>query len=110
MSISSLKYEISQYNALKSRLNTISESLNGAAQTVADVPNSINNVFTLDENSTKVSTKCTKLNNDIVSTSNYIKSVVIPGIDNAINRCWRNIAKLEAEEKAKADAALSGMF
>ena len=98
--ISDLYNEISKYNTLKVKLISIVDSLNSSSGNIADLPQTISNTFSLDETDTSVSKKCKKLNNDIVATSNHIKNVVIPGIDNAIYKCRYNIAKLEAEENA----------
>lgn len=100
MSISAYYNEISKYNALKVRLSTIINSLNESAGCIADLPQTITTTFSLNENDVCLAKDCMKLNNDIVATSNYIKNVVIPGIDNSISRCRYNIARLEAQAKA----------
>ncbi|MBQ8534224.1 MAG: hypothetical protein IJ463_00880 [Bacilli bacterium] len=97
MSISAYYNEISKYNALKVRLSAIINSLNGSAGCIADLPQTITTTFSLNENDACIAKDCKKLNDDIVATSNYIKNVVIPGIDNSISRCRYNIAKLEAQ-------------
>lgn len=99
-SISAYYNEINKYNALKAKLYSIASSLNSSSSNIANLPQAISSVFTLDENDACVSNKCRDLNSDIVATSNYIKNVVIPGIDNAISRCRYNIAKLEAQANA----------
>ena len=98
-SISAYYNEINKYNALKSKLYAISNSLNSSASKISDLPQTITSVFSLEDTNACISNKCKKLNTDIVATSNYIKNVVIPGIDNAISRCRYMIAKLEAEQQ-----------
>ncbi len=92
--------EINRYNALKAKLYSIVESLNCSSTSIVGLPQTITNSFSLNENDASITKNCKKLNDDIVATSNHIKNVVIPGIDNAINICRRNIAKLEAEIEA----------
>ena len=97
MSISAYYNEINKYNALKAKLFSIIDALNGSSTGIVGLPQTITNSFSLNENEASIAKDCKKLNDDIVATSNYLKNVVIPGIDNAISRCRYNIAKLEAE-------------
>lgn len=99
-SINAYYNEISKYNALKAKLSSVASSLSESATCIADLPQTISNSFSLNDTDTTVVKNCKKLNSDIVNTSNHIKNVVIPGIDNAISRCRYKIAKLEAEMEA----------
>lgn len=100
MSISAYYNEISKYNALKAKLYSIINSLNESANCIVDLPQSITTAYSLNENDVSIAKRCKSLNKDIVATSNYIKNVVIPSIDNSISRCRYNIAKLEAQMEA----------
>ena len=96
-SISAYYNEINKYNALKVKLFSIVDYLNSSAVSIEKLPQSLSTVFTLNDNDTCISKNCNTLNSDIVATSNYIKNVVIPGIDNSIRKCKNQIAKLEAQ-------------
>lgn len=95
--INNLNIEINKYNNLKVKLSSIVNSLNESSGCIADLPTTITTTYSLDENDASLTKDCIKLNDDIVATSNYIKNVVIPGIDNSINRCRYNISRLEAQ-------------
>jgi hypothetical protein len=95
--INNLNIEINKYNNLKVKLTSIINSLNESSASIADLPSTINNSYSLNENDASITKDCKKLNDDIVATSSHIKNVVIPGIDNSISRCRYNIAKLEAQ-------------
>jgi chromosome segregation ATPase len=98
--INNLNIEINKYNNLKMKLTSIINSLNESSASIADLPSTINNSYSLNENDVSIAKRCKSLNKDIVATSNYIKNVVIPSIDNSISRCRYNIAKLEAQMEA----------
>lgn len=98
--INNLNIEINKYNNLKAKLSSIINSLNESSVSIADLPSTITTTYSLNENDATLTKDCKKLNDDIVATSNYIKNVVIPGIDNSISRCRYNISRLEAQLEA----------
>ena len=60
--INNLNIEINKYNNLKAKLTSIINSLNESSASIADLPSTINNSYSLNENDASITKDCKKLN------------------------------------------------
>ncbi len=103
-SISQCRYEISRYNSLKSSINSVISSLSSASGSADDLSYEIKDKYKLNDNSTPIVDRTIELKENIENTSNFLSNKVIPAIDSAIYSLYREIERLEAEERARREA------
>ena len=100
MSISSCYDDISRYNELKVKLQNVISCLNASIGDISAVPNTIASVYSIDDEISPIVNKFTDLSNDIVNTSNYISTVILPAIDIAIYNKKVDIYNMEIAQNS----------
>ena len=107
-SISSLEYERNQYEQLKQQIGTIYKKLDIAAQEVSKINPAIEKNYKLGDNSSSISAPVNEVRNEIDEERGYLMHAILPEIDNQIYRIDSEIARLEEEERLRAEAEANG--
>lgn len=98
-----LQRELSQYDALKTRLNTCNNSLSNASSHMSSVKNTTDDNYQVNDNGSLISSKAEELSKKILETSNYLKNSVIPAIDTKQNQIREEIKQIEREEEEERE-------
>ena len=95
--INSYRNSIARYNTLKANLADIAAELSLSKGSLDDFSGTLNEVYSIDDNDSTLCTKVKNVQEDITTTSNFIKNTVIPAVDRAIIKCHNKIAEIGAD-------------
>jgi hypothetical protein len=100
-SILQCENDIKRYRNLKDKLNTILYELLSSQNELSTVSSNIKNKYQVNNDTTPIYSRVTKLDGNIDTTYNYIKNKIIPSIDSAINSLNKQIDDINEEEESK---------
>ena len=99
-SISQCQYNIQRYRTLKTKINSIISNLSFAITNTDDLNTEIKSKYQVNDNYTPIVTRTADLKKNITKTSNYLSDKIIPAIDVAISNLYKEIARLEEEQRS----------
>lgn len=100
-----LESDLRTYDRLKETLHTCYSYLTGASSNINLIKPTLDNHYSINDNSGNITTKSTQLCNSIIETSNCIKNNVIPAINQAQDNIRREMARIEEEERRAEEEA-----
>ena len=100
-----LESDLKAYDRLKDKLNTCYSYLVGASSNINSIKPSLDNHYSINDNSGNITNKSTQLSTSIIETSNCIKNNVMPGINQAQDNIRKEIARIEEEERRAEEEA-----
>ena len=107
-SIAEYKKNIESYNDMNDKVKSIIIYLDKYADLNSQLLTKIDNCYLVDNKDSSIYDRAKDLSVDVSKTSNYLKSVIIPAISNAIRNDQNAINEIESQaeqEKARAAAA-----
>lgn len=90
--------EIRALQALKKNIVHIIQNINFSFQSLEQGKNQIRDIYTINDENTPIMFKIVSLSKDISETSNYLKRVVIPDIENRIEELYDELASLDDDD------------
>lgn len=93
-----IRREIRALQALKKNIVHIIQNINFSFQSLEQGKNQIRDIYTINDENTPIMFKIVSLSKDISETSNYLKRVVIPDIENRIEELYDELASLDDDD------------
>lgn len=97
-SISQYEYNIRRYETLKKNVNSVMSKLSLAIDNTNDIAIEMKSKYQINDISTPIASRTTKLKSNIESVYNYLNSKVVPELDSVINSLNKEVEHLEKEE------------
>lgn len=105
MDINDYENDKAKYAALKTSLTNIVAKLGTVKIETDNIKTSINNDYNIDDGYTPLTRRLMGVSKDTNDIRNYILTVIIPAIDNAIRNCNTQISKIKADQAKAKEAA-----